>query len=117
MHTLLKSIDRRGLAELPSVTTMHADPINPSKPLRSRRSRALALLPLFGALALAVCATQLYGGMPRTLKHENHHEIDQLEEAWRSAMLLADAAAMDSLLADDYMAITPNGLCNPGSKR
>ncbi len=64
---------------------------------------------MLGALALVTCATLLYGGMPRVHKHENHHEIDQLEEAWRSAALGANIAAMNSLLADDYMAITPGG--------
>ncbi len=46
---------------------------------------------------------------PGTQKHESRHEIDQLEEAWRNAVLKANIAVMDSLLADDYMAITPNG--------
>ena len=32
-----------------------------------------------------------------------------MEEQWRTALLKSDAAAMESLLADDYMAITPDG--------
>jgi ketosteroid isomerase-like protein len=47
--------------------------------------------------------------MHRAEKHENRQEIDQLELAWRNAVLKADTAAMDALLADDYMAILPNG--------
>jgi uncharacterized protein (TIGR02246 family) len=42
-------------------------------------------------------------------KHESRHEIDQLEDEWRTAILNSDAKALDSLLADDYMAITPSG--------
>jgi ketosteroid isomerase-like protein len=42
-------------------------------------------------------------------KHENRHTIDRLEEQWRSAVMSGNSAAMESLLADDYMAITPNG--------
>jgi ketosteroid isomerase-like protein len=69
----------------------------------------LVFLPVLGALVLALCAAQPHGGMPRAQKHESRHEIDQLEEAWRNAVLKANTAAMDSLLADDYMAILPNG--------
>jgi ketosteroid isomerase-like protein len=47
--------------------------------------------------------------MPRAQKHESRHEIDQLEEAWRVAVLKGNVAALDALLADDYMAITPTG--------
>ncbi len=47
--------------------------------------------------------------MPRAQKHESRHEIDQLEDQWRDAMLKGDTAVMNSLLADDYMAITPYG--------
>jgi ketosteroid isomerase-like protein len=67
-------------------------------------------LAAFGVLLiLVVCATVLHAGMPRSQKHESRHEIDQLEEAWRKAVLKADVAAIDALLADDYMAITPIG--------
>ena len=87
---------------------MFAAAINPNKPFR-RRQYALALLPVVAALALTPCAAFQHSGMPRTQRHESHHEIFQLEEAWRIAVLKADIPAMDSLLADDYMAITPNG--------
>ena len=42
-------------------------------------------------------------------KHESRHEIDQLEDAWRDAMLSSDTKAMESLLSDDYISITPSG--------
>jgi ketosteroid isomerase-like protein len=109
MPVLLKSFDLRGLAGLPSVTIMPEAAINPSKPARRRGLCALALLPVFGAFALTLFAAPQHSGMPRAQKHEGRHEIDQLEEAWRKAVLTANIAAMDSLLADDYMAITPNG--------
>ena len=48
-------------------------------------------------------------GMPRTQRHESRHEIDQLEDEWRDALLKGDTAVMNSLLADDYMAITAFG--------
>ena len=109
MGPLLKQVDRRCLAGLTSVTIMPAAKINPSKLVR-RMTRALMLFSLLGALALAAFAAQQpHNGMPRGQRHESRHEIDQLEEAWRNAELKGDTAAMNSLLADDYMAITPNG--------
>jgi ketosteroid isomerase-like protein len=48
-------------------------------------------------------------GMPRSERHESRHEIDQLEEAWRNAALHHDAAAMASLLSEDYIGITASG--------
>jgi ketosteroid isomerase-like protein len=47
---------------------------------------------------------------PRAHRHEYRHEIDQLEEAWRTAMLKAGSDAMNNLLADDYTGITATGL-------
>jgi len=86
---------------------------------------AVALISVLVALALAACAAPLYGGapkaqiggipkaqkggMPRAQKHESRHEIDQLEETWRDAVMKGNIAALDSLLADDYMAISPSG--------
>jgi ketosteroid isomerase-like protein len=61
-------------------------------------------------LALAVGAIPVFaGGFTMAQKHESRHEIDQLEDEWRTATLSGDAKTMDSLLADDYMAITAAG--------
>ncbi len=60
------------------------------------------------ALLFTVCAIPL-AGMPRAQRHERRHEIDHLEELWRDAILKDDTATMSSLLADDYIAITPAG--------
>ncbi len=43
-------------------------------------------------------------------KHESRLEIDQLEESWRDDVLHRKIAALSSLLSDDYIAITPNGM-------
>jgi ketosteroid isomerase-like protein len=64
---------------------------------------------LLPVLALAMWTSPLQAGLPVTQKHERRHEIDQLEEVWRNAVLKGNTAAMDSLLADDYMAITASG--------
>jgi ketosteroid isomerase-like protein len=60
-------------------------------------------------LLLLLCATSLFARPPRNQKHELRHEIDQLEEAWRTALLKGDTTTLSSLMADDYMAITPSG--------
>jgi ketosteroid isomerase-like protein len=60
-------------------------------------------------LAASAGAAPLQAGTPKTQKHERRHEIDQLEEAWRNALLKANTAAMQNLLADDYIAITASG--------
>lgn len=61
------------------------------------------------ALVVGACALPLHAGMPLAQKHESRHEIDQLEDEWRNAVLTSDTKTMDSLLADDYMAITADG--------
>lgn len=107
MRGLPGPIDRRGLAALPSVTIMHAATIHPFEIIR--RSRLY-----FPMLLLALCAPALFaapqpGTMSKGVRHESRREIDQLEEVWRNAILKVDIPAMSALLADDYMAITPNG--------
>jgi ketosteroid isomerase-like protein len=66
---------------------------------------------LVAALLILACMAPvaLHAGMPRGQKHESRHEIDQLEETWRDAVLKSNTTVMDSLLADDYMAITASG--------
>jgi ketosteroid isomerase-like protein len=60
-------------------------------------------------LFLALCVNSLHAGQPKVHKHDSRHQIDQLELAWRDAILKSDTTAMNALLADDYMAITANG--------
>ena len=72
------------------------------------RRTAVGLLLIFMA-AQAAMASPFQSGIPRTQKHETRHEIDQLEDVWRNALLKSNAAALDALLADDYMAITSSG--------
>jgi len=73
-----------------------------------RKSRWMALALMLIPIAIA-CAQPARAGMPRTQKHEVRHEIYQLEDAWRNAIMKGNTAAMDSLLADDYMAISALG--------
>jgi ketosteroid isomerase-like protein len=65
------------------------------------------------AVTLAAGSILLYAGIASGVtlaqKHENRHEIDQFEDAWRNAVLASDTKAMDNLLAEDYVGITANG--------
>ena len=65
-------------------------------------------------LLILVCftagAAQARTGMPRAERHESRHEIDQLEDSWKDAILHRKVQVMDGLLADDYMAITATGM-------
>lgn len=88
---------------------MFAAMIGSLRSIRRRRLYALMLLSALAAFTPDNCIALQHNGMPLAQKHENHHEINQLEAAWRDAILKADTAAMDALLATDYMAITPDG--------
>ncbi len=106
MQRLLKSIDRRRHSGLPSVTIMPTATMSPDKAVRCLRAYTLILL---GTLALTLSAQAPPAGAPKPQRHEYRHEIDQLEAAWRDAVIKADTTALDALLADDYIAILPNG--------
>ena len=66
---------------------------------------------LAGSLLLAGIAelSAQKAPLPRAQRHEYRHEIDQAEEAWRTAILKGNATALATLLADDYTAITAKG--------
>ncbi len=75
----------------------------------SRLAAFTALLAAFQVYALPPKPQAPKPGIPRSERHETRHEIDHLEEAWRTAALKHDATAMGALLSDDYIGITANG--------
>ena len=99
--------DRRTVPGL-TFTRMPGSMFDPPSPKTFRWTKfrwAMAVV-----LALAAGAIPLFaGGLTLAQKHESRHEIDQLEDEWRTALLNGDVKTMDSLLADDYIAITPYG--------
>ena len=99
--------DRQPVPVLPW-TRMTGASFNHLSPIRLRRLHPRWVMA--AALALAVGAVPVFaGGLSLAQKHESRHEIDQLEDGWRTAALSGDVKTMDSLLADDYMAITAAG--------
>ena len=85
---------------------MHRAVTNPT--LRLSCWTALVSL-LVVVLAQTALANPQRPGMPRAQKHDAHHEIELLEEAWRNAVLTSNVTVMNTLLADDYMAISARG--------
>jgi ketosteroid isomerase-like protein len=71
---------------------------------RGCQATLLVFLSLTGGFA------QPKPGMPRAERHESKHEIDQLEQNWRDAIVHHNVQALDALLSDDYIAITSNGM-------
>ncbi len=67
------------------------------------------------ALAAAMCcsspaATAAVLPHPRGDRHHADHDtIVGLEKRWRAALMQGDAAALDHMLADDFMSISANG--------
>ncbi len=89
-------------------TRMPGTLIDLLSPVRLRRLHTRWALA--AVLVLAVGAVPLSAGeLSLAQRHESRHEIDQLEDEWRIAVLNSDAKTMDSLLADDYMGITAAG--------
>ena len=77
-----------------------------STQFRQHRPRVWATVAF---LALMLSATGLSAVVPKPQHHEARHEIDQLEESLRAALLRADVSSLNALLADDYMGITASG--------
>ena len=101
---VIPRIDPHNLAGIISVTLMGMQKANP----RGCPHRCLAAAGLTAlAMVVAVAAAQ---AMPRAERHETRHQIEHLEDAWRTAILHGNSNAMDTLLADDYMAISPTGI-------
>ena len=81
----------------------------PFKVVMVCRSRGWLYL-MFALLCLNLeAAQQAKSGMPRAARHESRHEIDQMEESWKEAIVHGNVQTMDKLLADDYIAISANG--------
>lgn len=59
---------------------------------------------------IAFSAVPFCAAVQKTQKRENpHRQIDELEETFRDAVLTSNSTVLNSLLADDYTAITANG--------
>ncbi len=95
----------------------HIDPLGNSRLLspstmgmrKTASSVALNRLSVGLAILALLAAAPIYA-MPHAEKHEVRHQIESLEKAWCNAILHQNVTAMDALLADDYMAITPSGI-------
>lgn len=106
----LSGIDRQTVSGLLSDTLMSGAITKLSVRVPGSMPRRLAIVRIVAAvLLIALCGNLIYAGQAKPKKHDNRHEIDQLEEAWRNAALKSDTNAMSALLAEDYLAITASG--------
>lgn len=87
-------------------TRMQGPASAPFSPICHRFNAGWAMA---AALVLTAWCMPLHAGVGFAQKHETRHEIDQLEDDWRNAVLTSDSKAMDALLAPDYIAITASG--------
>ena len=56
------------------------------------------------------CVTPALATGPHPKRNDQYkHQVERLEEAWRTAQLSGDVEAMDKLLSDDYVGITMSG--------
>lgn len=101
--SVISRIDPRNDSPLLSLSPMGMRKAGSTTGLRRCVSAGLAI-------AVMLAAASPMGAMPRAEKHEVRHEIEHLETAWVNAVLRGNIAAMDALLADDYMGITPTGI-------
>jgi ketosteroid isomerase-like protein len=74
--------------------------------MRAGLAGATAIALLAGAFAPAASAQ--HQQHPRH-KDDPKHQVEKLEQGWRTAQLNNDVDAMDRLLSDDYVGITMNG--------
>ena len=99
---VIERIDPHNGSGLLSVTPMGM--LRASWP--GKRSRCFAV----GVAVLAMFGAASCSAMPRAERHETRHQIEHLEDAWRNAILHGNTTAMEALLADDYMSISPTGI-------
>lgn len=64
---------------------------------------------ILASFVLFASVLPAHAGFLKSQKQESRHEIDALEDTWRNAVLTSNTTTLSSLLADDYMAITPSG--------
>ena len=103
------AIDRLTIPRLLSDTLMSGTARTTSAP--AAKNRPSAIMRLFAVAFVAFLgAGMLQAGQAKPKKHDVRHQIFSLEDAWRNAILKSDINAMNALLAEDYMAITPSGM-------
>jgi ketosteroid isomerase-like protein len=81
-----------------------------SRALHSRLLQPGAGLLVSLVLSVMVCTlpAQANGQHPK-MHDQFKHQVEHLEEVWRTAQLNGDVDAMDKLLSDDYVGITMSG--------
>ena len=77
--------------------------------LRPLPTRVLAVLVAALLVAPATLLLAQKNSHRHERKHMEHEQIVALEREWQTAALAGDTTAMDKLLSEDYLGITPTG--------
>ena len=78
--------------------------------LQFRNFRPRILLMVCALLAPTTLALAAHANAPHPKRKDQYkHQVEQLEQTWRTAQLNGDVDTMDKLLSDDYVGITMNG--------
>jgi ketosteroid isomerase-like protein len=65
---------------------------------------------MLALVAVTTFALPLRAAAPHPRRHDQYkHQVEQLDDAWRTAQIAGDVDAMDNLLSDDYVGITMTG--------
>jgi ketosteroid isomerase-like protein len=67
------------------------------------------MLAAVGLVCAVIAVPAMATGPHPKRKDEYKHQVEHLEEVWRTAQLNDDVDAMDKLLSDDYVGITMTG--------
>ncbi len=60
-------------------------------------------------LCLCVAANSAHAKLPRENRRSETREIEKLEAQWRTAVMVGDAAGLEKLLSEDFLAISARG--------
>jgi ketosteroid isomerase-like protein len=70
----------------------------------------LIVLAVWAVFAAGACSLAARADGPHPKRNDQYkHQVEKLEDVWRTAQLNGDVEAMDKLLSDDYVGITMNG--------
>lgn len=81
------------------------------------RLTTLTLVSVLLLLALVASGPVAFASHHGENKHDYKHEIEKLEETWRTAQVAGDISTLDRLMSEDYVGISMSGHVNTKSQQ